>query len=68
VTAKTEAVGDDLLACVLGGVDTDVAKTLIELERAPVVREHRIAFRLRSNTGSSRRSSGSPAVRWCEPA
>jgi uncharacterized protein YbcI len=37
-------MGDDLLACVLAGVYTDVEKTLIELERAPVVRENRSAF------------------------
>ena len=43
-TAKTQMMGDDLLACVLGGVYTDVEKTLIELERDPVVRENRSAF------------------------
>jgi uncharacterized protein YbcI len=43
-SAKTQMMGHDLLACVLGGVYTDVEKTLIELERAPVVRENRIAF------------------------
>jgi uncharacterized protein YbcI len=37
-------MGRDLLACVLGGVYTDVEKTLIELERAPVVKENRSAF------------------------
>ena len=37
-TAKTRMMGEDLLACVLGGVYTDVEKTLIELERAPIVR------------------------------
>jgi hypothetical protein len=31
VTAKTSMLGDDLLACVLGGVYTDVEKTMIEL-------------------------------------
>ena len=34
VTAKTRMLGDDLLACVLGGVYTDVEKTMIELQRA----------------------------------
>ena len=34
----------DLLACVLGGVYTEVEKTLIELERAPLVHESRNAF------------------------
>jgi uncharacterized protein YbcI len=43
-TAKTLLLGDDLLACVLGGVYTTVEQTLIELERASVVRETRSAF------------------------
>ena len=43
-SAKTRMMGDDLLACVLGGVYTDVEKTLIELERDPVVRDNRSAF------------------------
>jgi uncharacterized protein YbcI len=45
-SAKTQLMGDDLLACVLGGVYTEVEKTLIELERAPVVKENRSAFQL----------------------
>jgi len=44
VTAKTQMLGDDLLACVLGGVYTDVEQTMIELERAPNVRDTRNAF------------------------
>jgi uncharacterized protein YbcI len=44
VTAKTRMLGDDLLACVLGGVYTDVEKTMIELQRAPTVRNTRNAF------------------------
>jgi uncharacterized protein YbcI len=44
VTAKTRMLGDDLLACVLAGVYTDVEKTMIELERAPTVRDTRNAF------------------------
>ena len=44
VTAKTQLLGDDLLVCVLGGVYTDVEKTMIELQRAPVVQETRSAF------------------------
>ena len=44
VSAKTQMLGDDLLACVLGGVYTDVEKTMIELERAPAVKETRSAF------------------------
>src|SRR5579859_1982974 len=37
VTAKTLLLGGDLLACVLGGVYTDVEKTMIELQRTTVV-------------------------------
>ncbi len=44
VTAKTMLLGDDLLACVLGGVYTDVEKTMIELQRSAVVQETRSAF------------------------
>ena len=44
VSAKTQMLGDDLLACVLGGVYTDVEKTMIELERAPMVKDTRSAF------------------------
>jgi uncharacterized protein YbcI len=44
VTAKSQMLGDDLLACVLGGVYTDVEKTMIELQRSSVVQETRSAF------------------------
>ena len=44
VTAKTLLLGGELLVCVLGGVYTDVEKTMIELERAPLVRDTRSAF------------------------
>ena len=44
VTAKTRMLGDDLLVCVLGGVYTDVEKTMIELQRSTVVQETRSAF------------------------
>ena len=44
VTAKTTLLGGDLLACVLGGVYTDVEKTTIELERTTIVQETRKAF------------------------
>ena len=44
VTAKTQLLGDDLLACVLGGVYTDVEKTMIELQHATVVQETRSEF------------------------
>ena len=46
VTAKSRMMGDDLLACVLGGVYTDVEKTLIELQRANLVQEARSAFQI----------------------
>ena len=44
VTAKTTLMGNDLLVCVLGDVYTDVEKTMIELQRAPIVQETRSAF------------------------
>ena len=44
VTAKTLLLGDDLLACVMGGVYTDVEKTMIELQRATIVQETRSEF------------------------
>lgn len=44
VTAKTVLLGGDLLACVLGGVYTDVEKTMIELQRSTIVQETRSAF------------------------
>jgi uncharacterized protein YbcI len=44
VTAKTLLLGGELLVCVLGGVYTDVEKTMIELQRATVVQETRSAF------------------------
>ena len=43
-TAKTLLLGEDLLACVLGGVYTDVEKTMIELQRSTIVQETRNAF------------------------
>jgi len=43
-TAKSLMMGDDLLACVLGGVYTDVEKTMIELQRRTIVQETRSAF------------------------
>jgi uncharacterized protein YbcI len=44
VTAKTTLLGGDLIACVLGGVYTDVEKTMIELEHTTIVQETRSAF------------------------
>jgi uncharacterized protein YbcI len=43
-TAKTLLLGEDLIACVLGGVYTDVEKTMIELERTTVVHDTRNTF------------------------
>lgn len=44
VTARSQLMGDELLACVMGGVYTDVEKTMIELQRHIVVQETRSAF------------------------
>jgi len=44
VTAKTQLLGGDLLACVLGGVYTEVEKTMIELQQSTVVQETRSEF------------------------
>lgn len=46
VTAKTLLLGDDLLACVLGGIYTDVEKTMIELQRTTIVQETRSDFQV----------------------
>lgn len=46
VTAKSLLLDDELLVCVLGGVYTDVEKTMIELERATIVQETRSAFQV----------------------
>ena len=44
VSARTQMLGDDLLACLMGDVYTDVEKTMIELQRHAMVRETRSAF------------------------
>jgi uncharacterized protein YbcI len=44
VTAKTLLLSDELLVCVLGGIYTDVEKTMIELQRTTIVQETRSAF------------------------
>ena len=46
VTARPQLLGDDLLACVMGGVYTDVEKTMIELQRTTIVQENRSAFQV----------------------
>ena len=43
-TARTQMMGDDMLACLLGDVYTDVEKTMIELQRKALVQETRSAF------------------------
>jgi uncharacterized protein YbcI len=43
-SAKSLMLGDDLLACVLGNVYTDVEKTLIEIQHTTIVQETRNAF------------------------
>ena len=43
-SGKSQFMGDGLIACVLGNVYTDVEKTLIELQRAPIVTDNRSAF------------------------
>ena len=43
-TAKSLMLGDDLLACVLSGVYTDVEKTMIEIQKTTIVQETRNAF------------------------
>jgi uncharacterized protein YbcI len=46
VTARTQMMGSDLIACLLGEVYTDVEKTMIELQRAAQVQETRSAFQI----------------------
>ncbi len=43
-SAKTQLLEDDLIAVVMGGVYTDVEKTMIELQRSTLVQETRSAF------------------------
>ena len=44
VTAKSVLLGRDLLACVLGGVHSDVERTIIELQQTTIVQETRSTF------------------------
>ena len=46
VTAKSQLMGGDLLVCVMGGVYTEVEKTMIELQRHTIVAETRNAFQI----------------------
>ena len=43
-SAKTQLLEDDLIAVVMGGVYSDVEKTMIELQRSTLVQETRSAF------------------------
>jgi uncharacterized protein YbcI len=43
-SASTRMMGDDMLACLLGDVYTDVEKTMIELQRKALVHETRSTF------------------------
>ena len=43
-SARTQMMGDDMLACLLGDVYTDVEKTMIEIQRKAMVHETRSAF------------------------
>ena len=43
-TAHTQMMGEDMLACLLGEVYTDVEKTMIELQRKALVHETRSTF------------------------
>ena len=44
MSAKTLLLDDELLACVLGGVYTDVEKTMIELQHTAIVKQSRSTF------------------------
>jgi uncharacterized protein YbcI len=43
-SARTRMMGQDMLACLLGDVYTDIEKTMIELQREALVRETRSTF------------------------
>jgi uncharacterized protein YbcI len=43
-TARTQLMGEDMLACLFGEMYTDVEKTMIELQRQALVHETRSAF------------------------
>ena len=43
-SARTQLMEGDLMACVLGGVYTDVEKTMIEIQRCTMVQETRSDF------------------------
>ena len=43
-TARTQLMGDDMLACLLGDVYTNVEQTMIELQREAMVQQTRSEF------------------------
>jgi uncharacterized protein YbcI len=43
-SARTRMIGEDMVACLLGDVYTDVEKTMIELQRQALVHETRSTF------------------------
>ena len=45
-TGRTLMMDEDMLACLLGDVYTDIEKTMIELQREALVRETRSTFQL----------------------
>ena len=46
-SARTLMMGEDLLACMLGDVYTDIEKTMIELQRQALVNKTRSVFQHR---------------------
>lgn len=44
VTARTQLMEQDMLACLMGDIYTDVEKTMIEMQRSATVHETRSAF------------------------
>jgi uncharacterized protein YbcI len=44
VTAKARLLGDDLLACVLGGVSTEIDRTMVDLQSKTILQEIRSPF------------------------
>jgi uncharacterized protein YbcI len=43
-TARTQLMGDDMIACLLGDIYTNVEQTMIEMQRKAVVQETRSEF------------------------
>jgi uncharacterized protein YbcI len=43
-SARTQLMGDDMIACLLGDIYTNVEQTMIEMQRKALVQETRSAF------------------------